>query len=224
MSFIDMLREYMEEGSYRLCYADTDSFALTLCHDHIDECVRPQLREKYFAEIKPKWFAAECEKTPTCDDCKRSQKKPGLLKIEAKITSGWLLATSPKCYLMAANDMSRTGGGGGGNRMGDMERKIIEFGQNPPSDTFQAKRLLKEIAELELAEGDDTPYKIAKKGAKGCHSKVKLRCKIDFLEPKFGIYLVCTLIYGRFLVAKLYWPNASKSCNLQSKWTENAIA
>ena len=163
-----MLRTYMEPGSYRLCYADTDSFALTLCNDHIDECVRPALRDEYFATVKPKWFATECDKTPTCNDCKRSQKKPGLLKIEAKITSGWLLATSPKCYLMASS-------GVGDNQMGEMERKIIEFGQNPSSDTFQAKRLLKEIAELELAEGDDTPYKIAKKGAKGCHSKVKLR-------------------------------------------------
>ena len=166
-----MLREYMEEGSYRVCYADTDSFAISLDRDHIDDCIRPELREKYLAEIKPKWYATECEKTPTCNDCKRSQKKPGLLKIEARITTGWLLATSPKCYILSSADET--------DYMSEMERKIIEFGNLSDSsgqiDDLAVQKLLREITELELREGDDTPYKIAKKGAKGCHSKIKLR-------------------------------------------------
>lgn len=172
MGFLSMLQEYMVPGSYRLCYCDTDSFALTLCEEHIDDCVRPELREKYIAEIKPRWFAKECEKTPACDDCKRSQKLPGLLKIEARITSGWLLATSPKCYLMTS---SKGGTGGGGDCMSAMEQKIIEFGALDVDDDVAVQALLREIAELELAEGDDTPYKIEKKGAKGCNSKIKLR-------------------------------------------------
>lgn len=170
-----MLREYMEPGSYRLCYCDTDSFALTLCEDHIDDCVKPDLRDKYNAEIKPKWFATECDKVPTCADCRRSQKTPGLLKIEARITSGWLLATSPKCYIMT-QDLASTPATA---RLGEMERKIIEFGKlsgdNNDDDTAAAEKLLDEIAQLENAQGDDIPYKIAKKGAKGCSTKVRLR-------------------------------------------------
>ena len=157
----------MVVGSYRLCYCDTDSFALSLCEPHIDDCVRPELREKYLREIKPKWFASECEKMPACNDCKRSQKKPGLLKIEARLTSGWLLATSPKCYMMAENAAS--------DKMSEMEQKIIEFGNLTNNDDDNVRKILKEIAQLEQQEGDDTPYKIAKKGAKGCHSKIKLR-------------------------------------------------
>jgi len=177
MQFVDMLREYMEPGSYRLCYCDTDSFALTLCEDHIDDCVKPHLAAKYHAEIKPKWFAAECDQKPTCADCRRSQKKPGLLKIEARITSGWLLATSPKCYIMT-QDLAPTPRAA---RLGEMERKIIEFGNLATTTTTTgngediARKLLDEIAQLEIAQGDDIPYKIAKKGAKGCSTKVRLR-------------------------------------------------
>ena len=56
-----------------------------------------------------------------------------------------------------------------------MEQKIIEFGNLANNDDDNVRKILKEIAQLELQEGDDTPYKIAKKGAKGCHSKIKLR-------------------------------------------------
>ena len=46
-----MLRIYMEPGSYRVCYTDTDSFLISMCEDDLDNCVRPHLRQKYFDEI-----------------------------------------------------------------------------------------------------------------------------------------------------------------------------
>ena len=61
------------------------------------------------------------------------------------------------------------------DKMGEMERKIIEFGNLAYNDSENVQKILKEIAQLELREGDDNPYKIMKKGAKGCHSKIKLR-------------------------------------------------
>ena len=184
------------------------SFALTLCEDHIDDCVKPHLAEKYRAEIKSKWFAAECDKNPTCNDCKRSQKKPGLLKIEAKITSGWLLATSPKCYLMTTSNA---------DRMDEMEKKIIEFGnldnnnneelrENNAVDRESVRRLLGDIERLELEQGDATPYKIAKKSAKGCNTKIKLRF---FLCSFFGRYIYFQFV--RLFMDCFWWSRRFKT-------------
>jgi hypothetical protein len=186
---------------------------LTLCEDHIDDCVKPELAQKYRSEVKAKWFASECDQKPTCNDCKRSQKQPGLLKIEAKITSGWLLATSPKCYLMTTSNS---------DCMSEMEKKIIEFGNIAPAAAAaqgadgaddnndddvayreSVREILADIERLELEQGDDTPYKIAKKSAKGCNTKIKLR--FDKMASFFLLNLlkVCTHICGRSLAAQV---------------------
>ena len=160
----------MEPGSYRVCYTDTDSFLISMCESDLDDCVRPNLRDKYLNEIKPKWFAPECTHSnpKTCEPCKRAEKTPGMLKVEANLTSGFYLATSPKCYMMAE---LKSG-------MGDLERKIIQFGaldNNDDDDDARARQLLAEIEQLELDQGDDTPYSVLKKGAKGCNKKINLR-------------------------------------------------
>jgi len=165
------MKKFMEPGSYRVCYTDTDSFLISLCKMELDDCVKPELLETYLTEIKPKWFAPECTHPDpkTCEPCKRAEKTPGMLKIEADLRSGFYLATSPKCYMLAESPI-----------LGDLERKIIQFGavnisaNNNDGETC-ARNLLKEIENLELHEGDNTPYTVVKKGAKGCHRKIKLR-------------------------------------------------
>lgn len=169
MKFLDMLKIYMQPGSYRVCYTDTDSFLISMCESSLDDCVRPDKRREYLDFIKPQWFAPECNhpNPRSCEPCKRAEKTPGMLKIEANLTSGFFLATSPKCYMMAAS-----------STMGPLERKIVQFGALLNADeniSTAARDLLAEIEALELAEGDDTPYTVLKKGAKGCHRKIVLR-------------------------------------------------
>lgn len=169
-----MLKIYMQPGSYRVCYTDTDSFLISLCESTLDDCVRPEKLQEYLTTIKPKWFAPECThpNPQTCAPCKRAEKTPGMLKIEANLTSGFFLATSPKCYMLAETAT-----------LGSLERKIIKFGTLTEADNNDdgatsaavARNLLAEIEALEIAQGDDTPYAVLKKGAKGCHRKISLR-------------------------------------------------
>ena len=163
----------MEPGSYRVCYTDTDSFLISIAEMDLDDCVRPELRQKYFNDVKPKWFAPNCDHADpaTCEPCKRAEKTPGMLKTEATLTSGFFLATSPKCYMLAASSV-----------MSPLERKIIQFGNatttssaDAEMDSLRARQLLREIEQLEADEGDDTPYTVVKKGAKGCNRKISLR-------------------------------------------------
>ena len=155
----------MQPGSYRVCYTDTDSFLISMCESSLDDCVLPDKRREYFEHVKPQWFAPECEhpNPKSCVPCKRAEKTPGMLKIEANLTSGFFLATSPKCYLVAES-----------TTLSPLERKIIQFGTLTDA-AAAARDLLAEIEALEIAEGDNTPYNVLKKGAKGCHRKIKLR-------------------------------------------------
>ena len=163
-----MLKVFMQPGSYRVCYTDTDSFLISMCESSLDDCVLPDKRREYFQHVKPQWFAPECchPNPRTCEPCKRAEKTPGMLKIEANLTSGFFLATSPKCYLVAESPT-----------LGPLERKIIQFGAltDNMEVTEAARNLLAEIETLEIAQGDETPYTVLKKGAKGCHRKITLR-------------------------------------------------
>jgi len=95
--FLDVLRDYLVPGKYKMCYADTDSFLLALTEKTLIECVRPDKLAEWNDKIAPKWFAID---TP------ESSKEPGLLKEEASIESGWFIAISPKAYIMAECERS----------------------------------------------------------------------------------------------------------------------
>ncbi|CAG5104696.1 Oidioi.mRNA.OKI2018_I69.chr1.g1460.t1.cds [Oikopleura dioica] len=69
MQFEQILRDYLMPGSYKFCYADTDSFILALTKDSVHKCVNPKLKDKWEKEIRPAWFAVDG------DDA--SQKEPG---------------------------------------------------------------------------------------------------------------------------------------------------
>jgi hypothetical protein len=195
MKFLDMLKIYMQPGSYRVCYTDTDSFLISMCESSLDDCVRPEKRREYLDNVKPQWFAPECDhpNPRTCEPCKRAEKTPGMLKIEANLTSGFFLATSPKCYMMAES-----------STMGPLERKIVQFGVLVNDENFStaARNLLAEIEALELSEGDDTPYAVLKKGAKGCHRKIVLR----YLNI-FCLCLICVKSLCLFVVD--FWGQSS---------------
>ena len=190
MKFLDMLKIYMQPGSYRVCYTDTDSFLISMCESSLDDCVRPEKRLEYLDNIKPQWFAPECNhpNPRTCEPCKRAEKTPGMLKIEANLTSGFFLATSPKCYMMAES-----------STMGPLERKIVQFGSvlllnDDENFSTAARTLLAEIEALELAEGDDTPYTVLKKGAKGCHRKIVPRYLLILFTFVFFFQSLCVFV------------------------------
>ena len=131
----------MEPGSYKFCYADTDSFMLALTRNELDLCVATNKLDDWHNIIKPKWLATEC---------KRSQKEPGLLKEEARITSGWFLAPSPKCYILAEMEPN------------DLERKFLTA-TNP----------YEVLEEYELSQ-EKIKNNIKKRSAKGCKRNINL--------------------------------------------------
>lgn len=92
MTFLDVLEKYLRPGSYKFCYADTDSFMLALTEKTIFECVKTGLKNEWNEKIVPLWFV---DKNNVA-----TEKEPGLLKPEATIHSGWFIAPSPKCYIM----------------------------------------------------------------------------------------------------------------------------
>jgi hypothetical protein len=129
----------MRPGSYKFCYCDTDSFMLALTRDEIDDCIKEDLRQEWFTTIKPKWFA-------TAD--RRSQKEPGLLKEEDRITRGWFLACTPKCYILSHMEPN------------ELEREILTS-ENP-------HEALRKYA------GEKIEEKTRKRSAKGCKRQIDL--------------------------------------------------
>jgi len=146
--FLDVLEEFMTPGSYKFCYADTDSFMLALTRDQIDECVRPELRQRWNSTILPKWFV---KSEGSRDEITASEKEPGLLKVEARITSGWFIAPSPKCYVMAEKEPC------------ELEARLCD-----PQNEHRLMELLDNNDALRGA------YDIKKKSSKGCKRTVNL--------------------------------------------------
>ena len=134
----------MEPGSVKFAYCDTDSFMLAMTEETIDECVKCELREEWRRDILPKWFAVMGDKA--------SEKEPGLLKEEARISKGWFIAISPKCYVMATVAPN------------DLEQKLVA-----PENEYRCYEI------LAAANEEFPPAKIEKKSAKGCSKKIPLR-------------------------------------------------
>lgn len=103
------LHTHLVTGSYRTCYADTDSMCLALTaglsfnkHDSLekqltsmfDPIIRPEMRESWETQWK-QWFVT----TDTVED----QRWPGKLKVEFTIQKGHFVALCPKTY-MAVDD------------------------------------------------------------------------------------------------------------------------
>ena len=144
----------MRPGSYKFCYADTDSFMLALTRDQIDECVRPELVQRWKDEILPKWFV---KSEGTRDEITASEKEPGLLKVEARITSGWFIAPSPKCYVMVEKEPC------------ELEARLCD-----PANEHRLHEILE--------RSNIGAYEIMKKSSKGCKRTVKLwYTRVSFL-------------------------------------------
>ena len=69
---------------------------LSLSKTEIDNLVKPEKREEYFRDIKPKWFVL--------DDTPEQQREPGLLKTEFSTTNGSAVMLTPKCYHLVDNE------------------------------------------------------------------------------------------------------------------------
>lgn len=69
---------------------------LSLSETEIDNLVKPEMREEYFRDIKPKWFVL--------DDTPEQQREPGLLKTEFSTTNGSAVMLTPKCYHLVDNE------------------------------------------------------------------------------------------------------------------------
>ena len=69
---------------------------LSLSETEIDNLVKPEKREEYFRDIKPKWFVL--------DDTPEQQREPGLLKTEFSTTNGSAVMLTPKCYHLVDNE------------------------------------------------------------------------------------------------------------------------
>jgi len=156
--FLDVLKEFCAEGSVVFTYCDTDSFLLAMTETELVDCVKPELRQRWNDEILPKWFATA---EPS------SQKEPGLLKEEARITRGWWLSISPKCYVMA--DMESD----------ELERQIVD-----PANEKRCFEIL-EQASAAAASCDLPQVTIAKKSAKGCKRSIPLSF-YEYLVSVFG--------------------------------------
>jgi hypothetical protein len=151
--FLDVLDEFCEEGAVVFTYCDTDSFLLAMTETELVDCVKPHLRQRWHDEILPKWFA-------TADPA--SQKEPGLLKEEARITRGWWLSISPKCYVMADMDSD------------ELERQIVD-----PANEHRCFEILQQAENI-------PNVKIAKKSAKGCKRSIPLSF-YEYLISIFGV-------------------------------------
>lgn len=141
----------MRPGSFKFCYADTDSFMLALTRDTLDECVKGELRQRWEEEIKPRWFVKE---KGTREELLSSAKEPGLLKVEAEIKTGWFIAPSPKCYIMAEKPTPC-----------ELEAAICD-----PKNELNVTTLVEKHQQQEGA-----PFHIAKKSSKGTSGRVQLR-------------------------------------------------
>ena len=76
--FVIDLFNCLEEYAFTICYCDTDSILLALTEDSLDDLVKPG-KEQEWSQLKTKWFATETA---------RSQKTPGLLKVEFETSTG----------------------------------------------------------------------------------------------------------------------------------------
>lgn len=153
MQFLDVLDEFMRPGSYKFCYADTDSFMLALTRDTLDECVKPELAGRWRSEILPAWFVKSDKERYTREELLASAKEPGLLKVEAEIKSGWFIAPSPKCYMMVEKAPC------------ELEAQICD-----PANEHAVVELVEKAKEYGGAG-----YSIAKKSSKGTSDRVQLR-------------------------------------------------
>lgn len=107
-----MLFEFLQEGSYVLTYIgnsyfflsnkyqlikDTDSVMLALTEETLSECIKEDKKMEWQQEVKSRWFADESEE---------SQKRPGLLKTEAKLNSGIYVGLSSKVIIQERNSFN----------------------------------------------------------------------------------------------------------------------
>ena len=154
--FIDVLREFLKKGTWKLCYADTDSFMLALTENSLEECVQLERLEEWRTVIVPKWFAWD-------DNDLASQKEPGLLKTEASLSKGWFIALSPKCYIMA-----------------ECDRTPLEDELADPNNRSKVYEILNKQREMSY-----NTKNISKRSAKGCNKKVVLS-HYDYLAALFS--------------------------------------
>ena len=109
---------YLNPRKFTLCYANTDSLLMCLTELHVDDCVKPEYKDKCLRDVRPQLFVNEyCDKhkenfiqtklkndkwnmTEECckNENKRQSRKPGLIKLEAE--GHKFNALVPKSYIL----------------------------------------------------------------------------------------------------------------------------
>lgn len=115
---------------------------LALTRKELVDCVKADRLDDWHSIISPKWFATKCPK---------SQKEPGLLKEEARITRGWFLAPSPKCYMLS-----------------QMEPNELEV------EMLTSENPFKVLADFQETQSKEPENVIKKRSAKGVKQKINL--------------------------------------------------
>ena len=118
MIAVRTMETYLNPRKFTLCYADTDSLFMCLTELHIDDCVKPEYKDKWLRDVRPQLFVNEyCDKhkenfiqtklkndkwnmTEECckKENKRQSREPGLLKLEAE--GHKFNALVPKSYIL----------------------------------------------------------------------------------------------------------------------------
>ena len=114
----------------------------------------------------------------------KSQKEPGLLKEEARITRGWFLAPSPKCYILAQMEPN------------DLEKEFLTS-----KDPFKVLKTWNQSTEPK--------NEIKKRSSKGCKRSINLSYVNVFFISFYLLFLACLNICIGFILNKGFILNIS---------------
>ena len=87
LEFWEFINKFLVNDLYQLMVMDTDSLYIAFARDTVDECVKPELREKWATE-KWEWFSSEDNETKVdfegeeITEAQWDRRTPGKFKIE----------------------------------------------------------------------------------------------------------------------------------------------
>jgi len=91
--YYDLVDKFVDRSNFEYCQMDTDSAYIALAGRSLDDLVRPELRQQYFAEYN-QWFLTEaCDKhMPLC-------KQTDVHKEDARLIQAGVLWRGHSCTL-----------------------------------------------------------------------------------------------------------------------------
>ena len=111
LMFAIFLKEYLMPTHYQFMEMDTDSLYIAFADENIDNCVKPNLREKW-AQVKWDWFSSEDQETMVEFDgeliskAQYDRRTPG--KFKAEFIGLGMACLNSKVYHIWSEDKSKT--------------------------------------------------------------------------------------------------------------------